>query len=97
MMEQSNSPPKKQEKKLIDDHTDKKEATIAQIEGLGNLKTPQISPANENIQINVGRRKTQQRALAQEAQSQAQKEYKNETQKYLKKKIPGAYHEKDEA
>ncbi|MBW0517147.1 hypothetical protein O181_056862 [Austropuccinia psidii MF-1] len=96
MMEQLNPPPKQQGKKLIDDHKDKKAATIAQVEELGNWKPPQISPANENIKINVGSRKTEQRTLRQETQGQAQKECKNETQKYLKKKIPGSYHEKNE-
>ncbi|MBW0493861.1 hypothetical protein O181_033576 [Austropuccinia psidii MF-1] len=96
-MEKSNPPPKKQEKTLLNDHKAEKEAIIAQIEEWGNRKPPQISPANENIQVNVGLRQKQQRSSRQETQSQAQKGHKNETQKSLEKKIPGAYHEEDEA
>ncbi|MBW0489524.1 hypothetical protein O181_029239 [Austropuccinia psidii MF-1] len=81
-----------QEKTVIDDHKDEKEAAIVQIEEWGTWKPPQISPENENLQMNVVLRKTRQ-----EAQSQAQQENKNETQKSLKKNIPGAYHEEYEA
>ncbi|MBW0486123.1 hypothetical protein O181_025838 [Austropuccinia psidii MF-1] len=97
MMEQSNSPPNKQEKTVIEECKGEKEATIAQIEEWGNWKPPQISPENENIQINVGLRQTRQRAERQESQSQNQQEDKNETHKPFIMKIPGTYHEEDEA
>ncbi|MBW0564444.1 hypothetical protein O181_104159 [Austropuccinia psidii MF-1] len=64
---------------------------------MGKLEIPQISPANENLQINVGLRQERKRASRQESQNQNQQEDKNETQKPFKKKIPGAYHEEDEA
>ncbi|MBW0480867.1 hypothetical protein O181_020582 [Austropuccinia psidii MF-1] len=97
MMEQSNPPRKKQVTTLIEECKGEKETTIAQIEEWGNWKPPQISPENENLQINVGLKQTRQRASRQESQSQTQKEDKNETHKTFKKKIPGAYHEEDEA
>ncbi|MBW0549497.1 hypothetical protein O181_089212 [Austropuccinia psidii MF-1] len=91
MMEQSNPPPKKQEITVIEESKGEKATTIAQIEEWGNWKPPQISPANENLQINVGLRQTKQRALRQESKIQTQQEDKNETHKPFKKKIPGAY------
>ncbi|MBW0544772.1 hypothetical protein O181_084487 [Austropuccinia psidii MF-1] len=69
-MEQSNSPPNKQETTVIDESKGEKETAIAQIEEWGNWKTPQISPANENLQINFGLRQTRKRAARQESQSQ---------------------------
>ncbi|MBW0474219.1 hypothetical protein O181_013934 [Austropuccinia psidii MF-1] len=63
----------------------------------GNWKPPQISPENENLQTNVVLRQTRNRAARQEIQSQTQQYHKNETQKSLKKKTPGAYHEEYEA
>ncbi|MBW0511924.1 hypothetical protein O181_051639 [Austropuccinia psidii MF-1] len=95
MMEQSNPPPKKQEITVIEESKGEKATAIAQIEEWGNWKPPQISPENENIQINVGLRQTRQRASRQEIKSQTQQEDKNETHKTFKKKIPGAYHEED--
>ncbi|MBW0502752.1 hypothetical protein O181_042467, partial [Austropuccinia psidii MF-1] len=97
MMEQSNPPPNKQEKTVIEESKGEKATAIAQIEEWGNWKPPQISPANENLQINVGLRETRQRAARQEIQSQIQQEGENETHKPFKKKIPGASHEEDEA
>ncbi|MBW0490468.1 hypothetical protein O181_030183 [Austropuccinia psidii MF-1] len=97
IMEQSNLPPKKQEITIIEQSKGEKATTIDQREEWGNWKSPQISPENKNIQINVGLRQTRQRASRQESQSQTQKEDKNETHKPCKKKIPGAYHEEDEA
>ncbi|MBW0517516.1 hypothetical protein O181_057231 [Austropuccinia psidii MF-1] len=97
MKEQSNSPPKKQEITVIEESKGENAPTIAQIEEWGDCKPPQISPANENLQINVGLRHTRQRASRQESQSQTQQGDKNETHKPFKKKIPGAYHEEDEA
>ncbi|MBW0557535.1 hypothetical protein O181_097250 [Austropuccinia psidii MF-1] len=67
------------------------------MEKWGNWKPPQISPENENLQINVGLRQTRKRSERQEIKSQTHKEDKNETHKPFKKKIPGAYHEEDEA
>ncbi|MBW0538019.1 hypothetical protein O181_077734 [Austropuccinia psidii MF-1] len=60
-----------------------------------NCKPAQISPANENIQMNSGLRKTRKRASRQESKSQTQQEDKNETHKAFRKKIPGSYHEED--
>ncbi|MBW0556664.1 hypothetical protein O181_096379 [Austropuccinia psidii MF-1] len=97
MMEQSNPPPNKQETTVIEESKGEKATAIAQIEEWGNWKPPQISPENENIQINVGLRQTRQRAARQESQSQTQQEDKTETHKPFKKKIPGSYHEEDEA
>ncbi|MBW0549253.1 hypothetical protein O181_088968 [Austropuccinia psidii MF-1] len=97
MMEQSNLPLKKQGITVIEESKGEKATTIAQIEEWGNWKPPQISPENENLQINVGLRQTRQRASRQESQNQHQKEDKNETHKPFKQKIPGAYHEEDEA
>ncbi|MBW0528445.1 hypothetical protein O181_068160 [Austropuccinia psidii MF-1] len=85
MVEKSNSPPNKQEKTVIEESKGGKAAAISQIEEQGNWKPPQISPTNENIQINVGLRQTRQRASRQESQSQTQKEDKNETHKPFKK------------
>ncbi|MBW0550984.1 hypothetical protein O181_090699 [Austropuccinia psidii MF-1] len=96
MMEQSNPPPKKQETMLIEECKGEKASAIAQIEECENWKPPQISPANENLQINVGVRKTRKRASRQESQIQTQQEDKIETHKPFIKKIPGAYHEEDE-
>ncbi|MBW0533889.1 hypothetical protein O181_073604 [Austropuccinia psidii MF-1] len=97
MMEKTNSPPNKQETTVIEEHKGEKEAAIAQIEEWGNWKPPQISPANENIKINVGLRQTRKRAARQEGQSQTHQEDENETHKPFKKKIPDSYHEEDEA
>ncbi|MBW0464920.1 hypothetical protein O181_004635 [Austropuccinia psidii MF-1] len=94
---QENPPPKKQEAKLIEESKGEKATAIAQIEEWGNWKPPQISPEEENLQINVGLRKTRQRASIQESKSQTQQEDKNEAHKPFKKKIPGAYNEEDEA
>ncbi|MBW0514635.1 hypothetical protein O181_054350 [Austropuccinia psidii MF-1] len=96
-MEQSNPPPKKQEIAVIEESKGEKATAIAQIEEWGNWKPPQISTENENLQINVGLRQTRQRASRQRSKSQTQQEDKNETCKPFKKKIPGAYHEEDEA
>ncbi|MBW0592387.1 hypothetical protein O181_132102 [Austropuccinia psidii MF-1] len=96
-MEKSNPPPNKQETTVIEESKGEKATAIAQIEEWGNWKPPQISPENENIQINVGLRQTRQRAARQESQSQTQQEDKTETHKPFKKKIPGSYHEEDEA
>ncbi|MBW0487992.1 hypothetical protein O181_027707 [Austropuccinia psidii MF-1] len=92
MVVKSNTPQKQKEKTVIDDHKDEKAATIAQIEEWGRWKPPEISPANENLKINVVLRQKRQ-----ELQIQPQKEHKNETKKSLKKKIQGAYHEENEA
>ncbi|MBW0467688.1 hypothetical protein O181_007403 [Austropuccinia psidii MF-1] len=92
VIEKLHPPPKKQETTVIDDHQDRNAAAIDQIEEWEDWRPPQISPANKNIQINFGLRKTQQRASRLEAQIQAQKEHKNETQKCVKKKIPGSSH-----
>ncbi|MBW0576189.1 hypothetical protein O181_115904 [Austropuccinia psidii MF-1] len=81
-------------KKMIKGET---ATAIAQIEEWGNWNPPQISPENENLQINVGLRQTRQRASRQENQIQTQQEDKNEAHKPFEKKIPGAYHEEDEA
>ncbi|MBW0589871.1 hypothetical protein O181_129586 [Austropuccinia psidii MF-1] len=97
MMEQSNPPPNKQETTVIERSKAEKATAIAQREEWGNWKPPQISPANKKIQINVGLRQTRQRAARQESQSQTQQEDKTETHKPFKKKIPGSYHEEDEA
>ncbi|MBW0530800.1 hypothetical protein O181_070515 [Austropuccinia psidii MF-1] len=86
MVEKSNSPPNKQETTVIKESKGEKAAAIAQIEEQRNWKTPQISPENENIQINVGLRQTRQRASRQESQSQTQQEDKNETHKPFKKR-----------
>ncbi|MBW0584423.1 hypothetical protein O181_124138 [Austropuccinia psidii MF-1] len=86
MMEQSNPSPKKQETTVTEESKGEKATAIAQIEEWGNWKPPQISPANENLQINVGLRQTRQRAVRQESQSQTQQEDKNETQKPFKKR-----------
>ncbi|MBW0482700.1 hypothetical protein O181_022415 [Austropuccinia psidii MF-1] len=56
------------------------------------LETSSNITKNENIKINIGLRKTRK-----ETQSQAPKDHKIETQKYLQKKITGAYHEEYEA
>ncbi|MBW0484065.1 hypothetical protein O181_023780 [Austropuccinia psidii MF-1] len=96
-MEKSNSPPNKQETTVIEESKGQKAVAIAQIEEWGNCKPPQVSPANENIQIKFGLRQTRQRASRQEIQILTQQEDKNETHKPSKKKIPGAYHEEDEA
>ncbi|MBW0554673.1 hypothetical protein O181_094388 [Austropuccinia psidii MF-1] len=64
MMEKTNSPSNKQGKTVVKESKGEKAAAIAKIEEWGNWKLPQISPENENIQIN---------------------------------KIPGSYHEEDEA
>ncbi|MBW0515918.1 hypothetical protein O181_055633 [Austropuccinia psidii MF-1] len=96
-MEQSNPPPKKQEITLIEESKEEKATTTAQIEEWGNWKPPQISPENENIQKNVGLMKIRERGSRQESKIQTQQEDKNETHKPFKKKIPGAYHEEDEA
>ncbi|MBW0577089.1 hypothetical protein O181_116804 [Austropuccinia psidii MF-1] len=97
MMEKSNLPPKKQEITVIEERKGEKATAISQVEELGNWKPPQISPENENIQINFGLRQKRQRASRKESQNQTQKEDKNETHQPFKKKIPGAYHEEDEA
>ncbi|MBW0541148.1 hypothetical protein O181_080863 [Austropuccinia psidii MF-1] len=97
MMEKTNSPPNKQEKTVIEESKGEKAEAIAQIEEWVNWKPPQISPPNENIQINVGLRQTRQRAARQEIQSQTKQVDKNETYKPFKKKIPGSYHEEDKA
>ncbi|MBW0539221.1 hypothetical protein O181_078936 [Austropuccinia psidii MF-1] len=97
MMEKTNSPPNKQETTVIEESKGEKAAAIAQIEEWGSWKPPQISPENENIQINVPLRQTRQRAERQESQIQTQKEDKNETHKPFKTKIPRFYHEEDEA
>ncbi|MBW0483182.1 hypothetical protein O181_022897 [Austropuccinia psidii MF-1] len=52
MKEKSNIRPKQQEPTVVVDHEDWNAAAIAQIEKWGNRKPPQISPANENIEIN---------------------------------------------
>ncbi|MBW0490685.1 hypothetical protein O181_030400 [Austropuccinia psidii MF-1] len=97
MMEKTNSPPNKQETTVIEERKGEKAAVIVQIEEWGNWKPPQISPANENIRINVGLRQTRQRAARQESHTQTQQDDKNETHKPFKKKVPGFYHEEDEA
>ncbi|MBW0512600.1 hypothetical protein O181_052315 [Austropuccinia psidii MF-1] len=79
MMEQSNPPPKNQERTVIEESKGEKTTAIAQIEEWGHWKLPQISPANENLQINVGPRQTRQRASIQESQSPTQQEDKNKT------------------
>ncbi|MBW0486181.1 hypothetical protein O181_025896 [Austropuccinia psidii MF-1] len=81
----------------IQESKGEKETAIAQIEEWGNWKPPQISPANENLQINIGPRQTRKRASRQEIQIQTQQEDKNETHKPFKKKIPGSYHKEYEA
>ncbi|MBW0527731.1 hypothetical protein O181_067446 [Austropuccinia psidii MF-1] len=86
-----------QETTVIEESKEEKAAAIAQLEEWGNWKPPQISPKNENIQIHFGLRQTRQRAARQESQRQTQKEDEDETHKPFKKKIPGAYHEEDEA
>ncbi|MBW0468508.1 hypothetical protein O181_008223 [Austropuccinia psidii MF-1] len=96
MMEKSNSPLKKQATTVIEERKGEKATAISQIEEWGNWKPPQISPANENIQVNVGLRKTRKRAATQEIQIQTQQEDKNETQKPFKNNIPGGYHEDKE-
>ncbi|MBW0567226.1 hypothetical protein O181_106941 [Austropuccinia psidii MF-1] len=53
MMEQSNPSPNKQETTVIAESKGEKATAIAQIEEWGNWKPPQISPANENLQINI--------------------------------------------
>ncbi|MBW0484018.1 hypothetical protein O181_023733 [Austropuccinia psidii MF-1] len=97
MIEKSNTPPKQQEQKVIEDNKYGKAAAIAQIEEWGNWKPPQTSPENENLKMNVGLRQTRQRASRQEISNQTQKEVKTESQKPFKKKISGSYHEEDEA
>ncbi|MBW0540070.1 hypothetical protein O181_079785 [Austropuccinia psidii MF-1] len=97
MMEKLNPPPKKQETTLIEERKGEKATTIAQIEEWRNWKPPQISPENGNLQINIGLRQTRKRASRQESQSQTQQEDKNETHKPFKKKMPGSYHEENEA
>ncbi|MBW0460490.1 hypothetical protein O181_000205 [Austropuccinia psidii MF-1] len=97
MMEQSNLLPKKHKTTVIEERKGEKATAIAQIEEWGNWKPPQISPANKNLQINVGLRQKSKRASRQESQSQTKQEDRNETHKPFKKNIPGAYHEKDEA
>ncbi|MBW0489417.1 hypothetical protein O181_029132 [Austropuccinia psidii MF-1] len=89
--------PTSEKKKVIEESKGEKAAAIAQKEEWGNWKHPQILLANVNIQINIGLRQTSQRAARQESQSQTQQEDKNETHKPFKKKIPGSYHEEDEA
>ncbi|MBW0472253.1 hypothetical protein O181_011968 [Austropuccinia psidii MF-1] len=96
-MHKSNAPPKKKETTVIEERKCEKATAIAIIKEWGNWKTPEISPENENIQINVGLRKTRQRAARQESQCQAQQEDKTETHEPFKKNIPAAYHEEDEA
>ncbi|MBW0558584.1 hypothetical protein O181_098299 [Austropuccinia psidii MF-1] len=54
------------------------------------------SKANANLQINVGLRQTRKIDSRQESQNRTQQDDQNETHKPFKKKIPGAYHEKDE-
>ncbi|MBW0576257.1 hypothetical protein O181_115972 [Austropuccinia psidii MF-1] len=58
MMDKTNSPPNKQDTTVIEESKGEKAAAIAQMEEWGNWKPPQISPANENIQRNVGLRQT---------------------------------------
>ncbi|MBW0470900.1 hypothetical protein O181_010615 [Austropuccinia psidii MF-1] len=70
IIEKTNSPPNKQETTVIENSKDEKATAIAKIEEWGNWKPPQISPENENIQINVGLRQKRQRAARQESQSQ---------------------------
>ncbi|MBW0555238.1 hypothetical protein O181_094953 [Austropuccinia psidii MF-1] len=70
MMEQLNLPPKKQEITVIEERKGEKATALAQIEEWGNWKPPQISPANENLQINVGLRQKRQRASRQKSQNQ---------------------------
>ncbi|MBW0550345.1 hypothetical protein O181_090060 [Austropuccinia psidii MF-1] len=94
-MEKSSPPSKKQEITLIEERKGEKATAIAQIEEWGSWKPPEISPTNENIQINVGLRQTRQRASRQESKIQTQQEDKNETHKPFKKKIPGGYHEEE--
>ncbi|MBW0565694.1 hypothetical protein O181_105409 [Austropuccinia psidii MF-1] len=96
-MEKTNSPPHKQETTVIEERKGEKTAAIDQIEQWGNWKPPQIAPANENLQINVGLRQTRQRSARRESQSPPQQEDKTETHKPFKKKIPVSYHEEDEA
>ncbi|MBW0466830.1 hypothetical protein O181_006545 [Austropuccinia psidii MF-1] len=91
MIEKSSPPPKQQETQTIEDHKDGNAAPIDQIAEWKNGKPPQISSENEDLQINVGLRQKRK-----ESQSQTQQEDKNETQKYLRKNIPGSYHEGDE-
>ncbi|MBW0551072.1 hypothetical protein O181_090787 [Austropuccinia psidii MF-1] len=74
MIEKSNQLPKQQKPIVIENPKDEKAATIAQIEEWGNWKPPQISPSNENLQINVRLRKRRQRAARQENPIQTQKE-----------------------
>ncbi|MBW0478798.1 hypothetical protein O181_018513 [Austropuccinia psidii MF-1] len=68
MIEKLHPPPKNHEATVIDHHRDENAAAIAQIEEWEDWRPPQISPENENIQINVGLRKTQQRASRQRTQ-----------------------------
>ncbi|MBW0476506.1 hypothetical protein O181_016221 [Austropuccinia psidii MF-1] len=95
-MEKSDPPPKKQETTVIEEIKGEKVTAIAQIEEWGNWNPPEISSPNENLQTNVGLRRTTQRAERQEIQSQTQQEDKTETHKRFRKNIPGAYHEEDE-
>ncbi|MBW0533439.1 hypothetical protein O181_073154 [Austropuccinia psidii MF-1] len=84
MMEKENSPQNKQEKIVIEERKGEKAIPIAQIEEWGSCKPPQISPENENHQIDVGLRQTRKRDKRQESQSQTQQEDKNETHKPFK-------------
>ncbi|MBW0471114.1 hypothetical protein O181_010829 [Austropuccinia psidii MF-1] len=96
-MEKSNSPPNKQQTIVIEKRKGEKETAIAQMEEWGNWKTPQISPANEDIQIHFGLRKTRKRAARQEIQVKFNKRMKMKHTNPFKRKKTGAYHEEDEA
>ncbi|MBW0524498.1 hypothetical protein O181_064213 [Austropuccinia psidii MF-1] len=67
MMKKSNSTPNKQETIVIEERKGEKATDIAKIEEWGKWEPPQISPENENIQINVGLRQTRKRAARQES------------------------------
>ncbi|MBW0558743.1 hypothetical protein O181_098458 [Austropuccinia psidii MF-1] len=81
MMEQSNPPPKKQETTVIEESKGEKATAIAQIEEWGNWKPPQISPANENLQINVGLsrqgKELQDRKVKAKPSKRIEKKHKN--------------------
>ncbi|MBW0584839.1 hypothetical protein O181_124554 [Austropuccinia psidii MF-1] len=79
MIENSKKPPKQKEKAVIEDHGDRREAAIAQIQEWESWEPPQISPENENFQKKFGLTQTRQRAERQETQSQTQKEHRLET------------------
>ncbi|MBW0547335.1 hypothetical protein O181_087050 [Austropuccinia psidii MF-1] len=84
MMEQSHTPPNNQETTVIEESKGEKATALAQIEEWGNGKPPQTLPANENLQINVGLRKTTLRAARQESQSQTPKRIKTKHTNPLK-------------